>query len=151
MSEGSDQTVTRLVQQALKKRFGEKAVPLADVKDLYKQIFKSPEGETLRSLAQKTGGTLRADLMITGTVWRYKERIGGAAGIERPASVAFILFLIDVNNGKLLWTSTFDKTQRSLSEDFMDFRGLFKEGARWLTAEELARHGVQEAFKKFPI
>ena len=72
-------------------------------------------------------------------------------GVESPASVAFAVGLIDVASGKMLWEATFDKTQRSLSEDIRDAPAFFKEGAKWLTAKELARYGVNQIFKKFPL
>jgi hypothetical protein len=28
---------------------------------------------------------------------------------------------------------------------------LLKKGARWLSADELARYGIDEVFKKFPL
>jgi hypothetical protein len=51
----------------------------------------------------------------------------------------------------MLWQAKFDKTQRSLSEDILDARAFFKKGAKWLTADQLARYGVNEIFKKFPF
>ena len=57
---------------------------------------------------------------------------------------------IDVADGRMLWKAAFDKTQRSLSEDIRDARAFFQKGAKWLTANELARYGVNEIFKKFP-
>jgi hypothetical protein len=38
-----------------------------------------------------------------------------------------------------------------LSEDVIQGLKQMKMGPRWLTADELARYGVREAFKKFPI
>ena len=117
---------------------------------VFERIPKNEAEDTPRDLAQKTGHALGANLIIVGTVWKFKERVGGAMGVESPASVAFAIGLIDVADGRMLWKAAFDKTQRSLSEDIRDARAFFQKGAKWLTANELARYGVNEIFKKFP-
>ncbi|UCD72191.1 MAG: hypothetical protein JSW70_04125 [Syntrophobacterales bacterium] len=86
--------------------------------------------------------------MVAGTVWRYEERIGGAMGAFSPASVAFVVYPIDVPSGKMLWRAKFDETQRSLFENVLDSWAFLKKGAKWLSADELARYGVREVFKK---
>ena len=80
-----------------------------------------------------------------------QARVGGGAAIESPASVAFYVYLIDTAYGKTIWKATFERTQRSLSENMGDIRAFFKTGAKWLTADQLARFGVNEAFKKYPF
>jgi hypothetical protein len=42
-----------------------------------------------------------------------------------------------VNNGRVLWREVFEKSQTSLSENVLDARAFFKEGAKWATANEL--------------
>ena len=145
-----DRVLTGYVQEALQKRYGEKVIPLNDVTTVFERIPKNEAVDTPRDLAQKTGHALGADLIIVGTVWKFKERVGGAMGVESPASVAFAIGLIDVADGRMLWKAAFDKTQRSLSEDIRDARAFFQKEAKWLTANELARYGVNEIFKKFP-
>jgi len=145
-----DRVLTGYVQEALQKRYGERVMPLNDVTTVFERISKNEDEDTPRDLAQKTGHALGADLIIVGMVWKFKERVGGAMGVESPASVAFAIGLIDVADGRMLWKAAFDKTQRSLSEDIRDARAFFQKGAKWLTANELARYGVNEIFKKFP-
>jgi len=145
-----DRVLTGYVQEALQKRHGEKVIPLNDVRTVFDRIPKNEAVDTPRDLAQKTGHALGTDLIIVGTVWKFKERVGGAMAVESPASVAFAVGLIDVTSGRMLWKAAFDKTQRSLSEDIRDARAFFQKGAKWLTANELARYGVNEIFKKFP-
>ena len=150
MSPDSDTILTRLVQDALRKRYGEGLVPLAEAMEAYGAVSKGDTGETLRTLAQKLGQALGTDLIMAGNVWRFKERVGRAAGVETPASVAFGVYLIDVSNGRALWREVFEKSQRSLSENILDARAFFKKGAKWVTANELALYGVREVFKKYP-
>lgn len=147
----SDQVLTGYVQEALKAKHGERVVTLADVREAYEQISKDREKDTPRILAQKVGKALGANLIMAGNIWRYKERMGGSAGVERPASVAFAVYLIDVPGGKMLWKAKFEETQRSLSENILDAKAFFKKGAKWLSANDLARYGVREIFKKYPF
>ena len=147
----ADRILTGHVQEALKKRFGEKVIPLSQIIEVYDRIPRDQYIDTPRTLAQKTGSALEANIIMVGAVWRFRERAGGALGVESPASVAFAVGLVDVVTGKVLWTRDFDQTQRSLSEDIRDVRGFFKRGAKWLTAEQLAGYGVDEIFRKFPF
>ena len=47
-------------------------------------------------------------------------------------------------------TTVFERIPKNEAEDIQDARAFFKKGAKWLTANELARYGVNEIFKKFP-
>ncbi|MBU0989327.1 MAG: hypothetical protein KJ823_03990, partial [Proteobacteria bacterium] len=69
---------------------------------VFERIPKNEAEDTPRDLAQKTGHALGANLIIVGTVWKFKERVGGAIGVESPASVAFAIGLIDVADGRML-------------------------------------------------
>jgi hypothetical protein len=89
--------------------------------------------------------------MIVGTVWRYKERVGGALAVQSPASVAFAIYVIEVATGKTVWKAKFDETQRPLSENILEAKRFLKRGAKWLSANELAQYGVKEIFKGFPL
>ena len=82
VAENSDRVLTGHVQEALQKRHGEKVVPLTDVTMVFERIPKNGTEDTPKSLAQKTGHTLRANLIIVGTVWRFKERVGAPWGLR---------------------------------------------------------------------
>jgi hypothetical protein len=151
LSRDSDRSLTRYVHEALQKRHGEKVTSLEKALEAYGKISKDEAKDTLRTLAVKLGESLEANLMVAGTVWRYEERSGGPVGAFSPASVAFAVFLIDVASGKILWKGNFNETQRSLSENVLDTWAFIKKGAKWLSADELARYGVREVFKKFPL
>ena len=104
--------------------------------------------DTPLSLAQRLGRALGATHIMVGNVWRFRERVGGSMGVETPSSVAFLLYMVDISTGAVVWKGTFNETQRSLSENILDAPAFFKRGAKWLTAEELARDGVNEMFRK---
>lgn len=151
MSPDSDEILTGHVQKALQKHHGERLITLAKAMEAYGGISKDDTRDTLRTLAQKVGKALGANFIMAGTVWRFKERVGSAAGSEIPASVAFGLYLVDVSNGGVLWREVFETSQSPLSDNILDARAFFKKGAKWLTANELALYGVKEILKKYPF
>jgi hypothetical protein len=78
-------------------------------------------------------------------VQRYRERVGDEWGAKSPASVAFILDLVDVRRGDIIWTARFDETQKSLSESIFSLGDISQRGVRWLSADQLAQDGVKKA------
>ncbi len=91
-----------------------------------------------------------ADGVLVGFVYRYKERVGKAYGVESPASVAFDMHLIRVADGRMIWTAHFDETQQSLGDNLFQLGSFISRGGRWVTAEELAKSGLEKIIEKFP-
>jgi len=94
---------------------------------------------------KQIGEMVYADAVITGRVQRYRERIGDEWGAKSPASVAFVLDLVDVRRGDVIWSARFDETQKSLSENIFALGDIGQRGVRWLSAEQLAQDGVKKA------
>jgi len=140
------QILTDINQQELKKIYGDKIVPAAQAQTAYNGLPEK-QNRTPRELAIELGKELKADHVMVGLVWRYKERVGSSMSAQTPASVAFSAFLVNVADGKLVWKGTFDKTQVSLSENLFDAPMFLKQGMKWLTAEELARYGAGKTLK----
>ena len=105
--------------------------------------------ETKQRLARR-GRVNGADVVLVGFVYRFKERVGKGYGVESPASVAFDLHLIRVADGRTIWSAHFDETQKSLGDNLFRLGSFISRGGRWLTAEDLAAHGLEEIFEKFP-
>jgi len=91
-----------------------------------------------------------ADGVLVGFVYRYQERVGKAYGVESPASVAFDMHLIRVADGRTIWTAHFDATQQSLGDNLFQLGSFISRGGRWVTAEELAKSGLEKILEKFP-
>jgi hypothetical protein len=140
------QILTDTCQQELKKIYGDKIVPAAQAQPAYNNLPEK-QNKTPRELAVELGKELRADHVMVGLVWRYKQRVGSSMSVKSPASVAFSAFLVNVADGTLVWKATFDKTQVSLSENLFDAPMFFKQGMKWLTAEELAAYGAGKMLK----
>lgn len=151
LSPDCDKVLTQYVQDALEKKHGDRVLPQPLVARTYSQLAVDEHRDTPLALSQKVGKLLGANFMAVGSVWRYRDRVGGAGAVSTPASVAFALHVVDVEGGKILWSKSFAQTQRSLSENILNARAFFEHGAKWLTADELASFGVKEIFKEFPF
>jgi hypothetical protein len=90
------------------------------------------------------GQAVYADAVLVTRLQRYRERVGDEWGAKSPASVAFVLDLIDVRRGDIIWSARFDETQKSLSENIFALGDISQRGVRWLTAEQLAQEGVKK-------
>jgi hypothetical protein len=84
---------------------------------------------------------------VLGKLLRWREREGSAAGSTRPASVAFEVSLYEAPSARKLWTGRFDETQQAITEAILRARQYPGGGTRWLTAQEFARWGADEAAK----
>jgi hypothetical protein len=102
------------------------------------------------SIAQAVGRSFKADAVLGGYIYRWREREGGDYGVNRPASVAFNMHLIRPSDGAILWRSTYDKTQQSLSENLFDLSTFVEGGGRWMTAEKLAVIGLEKLLAQMP-
>lgn len=151
LSPDCDRVLTQYVQEALEKKFRDRVLPQAIVAKTYAQLTLDDLRDTPLTLTQTVGKMLGADFMAVGTVWRYRERVGGTRAVSSPASVAFALHLVDLQGGNVIWSKSFVQTQRSLSENILDAKAFFDQGAKWLTADELASYGVKEILKEFPF
>ena len=147
---GAEKNLTRYMQAALEDRLGERMIPLGKTLNVYEGLAKDQTADSPRSLAVRLGRELKADHIIVGTVWRYRERTGTARASASPASVAFVVYIINVTDGRRLWKTAHFETQKPLSESIFEARTFFKRGVRWLSVDELARYGVDEIVEQFP-
>lgn len=106
------------------------------------------EGATLVDRAVSLGKEVGADGVIFGRVFRFRERVGGDLGATEPASVSFELNVVQVATGDIVWRGDFDRTQQSLSGNFLEFWMFWEKGPRWFTARDLAGLGVEKLLKQ---
>jgi hypothetical protein len=118
------------------------------------QIVADSEVHEVEQMKPPTSGAARlrqigegvyADAVIVGRIQRFRERVGDSWGAKSPASVAFVLDLIDVRRGDVVWSARFDETQKALSENIFALGDISQRGVRWLSAEELSQDGVKKA------
>lgn len=147
----ADQIMTRLLQEKLLNRLEQRAFPLSLTKQVYYPLqFDYPDATPL-DMACRTGRDLEVDYVLVGNVWRYEKRAGSAYSVSEPASVAFALYLVDPENEKTVWQAEFSETQQSLAANLLKARLFFKRGAKWVTARELARYGMEQLLAEFPV
>ena len=113
----------------------------SEVREAVVNVPASSEEVRLKSV----GEMVYADAVMMGRMQRYRERVGDEWGAKSPASVAFILDLVDVRRGDIVWSARFDETQKPLSESIFSLGDIGERGLRWLTAEQLTQEGVKKA------
>ena len=151
LPEGTDRVMNRIVNTALKRRVGERLIPADRVADAYRTLLTDKTLDTPRKRAVRLGEALDADVVMVGTVWRYREKGASTDMPDSPASVGFALYLVDVNTGARMWRGAFDGTQKRLTEDVLGSLKQIGMGLHWLTAEELANYGVKSVMQKLPL
>jgi len=151
LADGADQIMTRLVNDMLRIRFTDQMVSMEEAAAVYADVIRDQTLDTPRKRAKKFGENLHADLVVVGTIWRFREKGTFQEMPESPASVAFSVYLMEVVSGKRLWRNAFDGTQKTLSEDVLGGLKQIKMGLRWLSVNELARYGVKSVFREFPL
>lgn len=151
LAEGADRIMTRLVNEVMQIRFEDQMVSMDDAAAVYADVIRDQTLGTPRKLAIKFGENLQADLVVVGTIWRFREKGSVKENPDSPSSIAFSVYLVEVASGKRLWRNTFDGTQKTLSEDVLGGLKQIKMGVSWLSVNELARYGVKSVFKTFPL
>lgn len=91
------------------------------------------------------GHKVVADGVIYGTVQRYRERVGYDYAAQTPAAVAFTLYFVDENSKQVVWTATFAKEQKALSDNILDLPNFLTQGGRWVRAHDIAVEGATAA------
>jgi hypothetical protein len=147
---GAQNTLTRLLYQKMEAKGIFKILPLEKVEEGVSHRERRVFEEKPKSSSIELGKELGVDFVSIGFVFRFEERIGSSVGVERPASVGFDIHLIRLKDGVEVWRGRMDETQRPLSENLFKIGSFFRRKAQWLTAEELAGVGMEEALRRLP-
>jgi len=153
VEEGSARLLTQIFTERLRETGKFQLIPQEQVEAAVEALKKAADDGSeaiTTNFAQRIGTTLGADAVITGEVQAFTERKGGPRAVERPATVGFVAQMMNVKDGRLLWSSDYYETQKNLSEDLNTLPLFLKRRGRWLTAQELAEYGVNEMIKTLP-
>lgn len=124
---------------------------LREIKNLTDpSLFEGSSNDDIQ-IIQSIGKAVSADVALTGFLYRMHEREGTEYSVESPASVAFDLYLISVEDGSFLWKGSFDKTQKSLSENLLELKTFLKFKGKWVDADTLAEIGLTELLDNMPL
>lgn len=102
---------------------------------------------TPESLGASVVKQLQTDVALIGQVLVYQERVGSRLGANPPASVGFEVKAVTAD-GLVLWAGHYFERQQPMTQDFL---GFIQHGGGFVTADELARYGVDEIMKTFPF
>ncbi|MDJ0865218.1 MAG: hypothetical protein QNK03_03850 [Myxococcota bacterium] len=145
--EDAPQLVALYVADALRGR-GLEVVPPSDVSTALRSDGGPVDPREAAAVVQHRFG---AQALVLGTITRFREREGRAAGAMTPASVGFQVRVYGVPDGLMLWSGAFDETQQSLGSNVFNARRYPGGGMRWLSAEEMARWGAGEIAEALPV
>ena len=141
LEKGAPDNLARLLYSTMASMSNWQIVSESEVREIGQSVRAPSEAARLKQIGER----VYADAVITGTVQRFRERVGDEWGVKSPASVAFVLDLVDVRRGDVVWSARFDETQKSLSENILAIGEIGHRGVRWLTAEQLAHEGIKKA------
>lgn len=133
--------LSRLVYSAMTSFSNWQIISEAEVREVGETVPDSNDAARLKTI----GELVYADAVVVGRIQRFRERVGAEWGIKSPASVAFVLDLVDVKRGDIVWSARFDETQKSPAENIFVLGDIGQRGVKWLTAEQLAESGVRRA------
>jgi len=102
--------------------------------------------QQVRDIGQATG----CGAVLETSLSKYRERVGSTMSAETPAAAAFSMELIGVESGIVLWTTSFDESQKALFDDIFSFDKAQKRGFKWLSVQELSRDGLKSRLEDFP-
>ncbi len=125
----------------------EKLVSGSKLRFVTDEEFKNRSGWSSMGLMDKfkqVGEKYGCNGVLDFTLHRYRQRQGTSFGAKEPASVMFSWQLLDLESGRRLCFGRYDETQKSLSENLLDFGKAGKRGFSWVTAERLLLDGLQE-------
>jgi len=147
---GADRFMTRQLMARMKAMSAYTLLDPGIASGVRARIISEDIGISLKRLLVEMGKESGADAVLSGVVYRFRQRVGTSLSVQTPASVGFGVHLIRCADGALLWTDHFDETQQNLSENLLKLRSFVERGGRWLTVEELAARGLAEVMSAFP-
>jgi hypothetical protein len=103
-----------------------------------------------RRVLIETGQRLAADFILAGYLYRFRQRVGNQLGVEKPASVAFDIVMINVPDGRIAWSGHLDEQQEPLTDDLFKLGKFIKRKGKWITADEMAVSGMEEMLQSCP-
>ncbi|NIP38275.1 MAG: hypothetical protein GWO07_03630 [Candidatus Dadabacteria bacterium] len=112
---------------------------VTDINKSYEILRKYESYDNNLAVFSKQSG---ADLILTGFISNYSERVGGELGVESPAAVSFLARLYDAKTGELLWQYFYTEQQSPLFENLAEVGKFFKRKGKWVSAWELTEEGI---------
>jgi TolB-like protein len=152
VEKGAETFVTDAIVSILGERKTITIIPNDRVNSIRKKIMLRDESKPSDlSILIEIGRELGADAVLTGSVYKFRQRVGSNFAADSPASVGLDIDLIHTETGHLIWHSRFDETQEYLTNNFLKIVSFFKRGGKWITAEKLTTSGLKDLLEGSPI
>ncbi len=90
------------------------------------------------------------DAVVTGVITKYNDKDGSTMAVNKPASIAFIAYLISLKDKKIIWRGHFAETQVALLDNLLLADRFSQAGGEWLSSDALTQLVIQRAIKTFP-
>ena len=97
------------------------------------------------------GQCLDVDVLLVPQIIYWQERDGGDMGAQRPASVTLDMYLVNINQERLISRYHFDETQESLTSNLLDIDKFVERSGKWLSARDLAAEGMRRGVKELGL
>ncbi|MGH7899938.1 MAG: hypothetical protein ACREQQ_18420 [Candidatus Binatia bacterium] len=136
--------VTQMLLDAASRQAGWKLVSSDAVATALRTLASDTPEAKAGALAARVG----ADATLTATVATYEERFGSDYGASEPASVSIQLLAVPAGRKQATWKANYTFRQEPLAYNLFNLWGFIRGGPKWLTADELAKIGVDEAVKR---
>jgi hypothetical protein len=147
-SDGASNEISHILHEELEDRYGPAVKDYGAGTAVFQRLKRNQPVSTLRALASDFARVMGVEYVMVGILDNYIDRKGGAGGIERPASVGFSLYLLHAPTSLVVFEGSFNETQQSLSENVLNAGTFLRRGARWLTAAQLAREGINDILEE---
>jgi hypothetical protein len=144
---GPDSESTAMISRLVGETLRSADIDVVQAPEVEIALKEVPGEEDLPEILRLVAENFAVTALITGTVSRYRDRVGGGMGSQEPASVAFQMSVREVPNGRRVWSGSFDHTQHGLSYRPMVASQLPGGGTRWVSGPELARFGVEQTVR----
>ncbi|MFO8032804.1 MAG: hypothetical protein R6U22_09695 [Desulfohalobiaceae bacterium] len=147
------QELDQLLAAKLEKAGREDYLGPAQVLKCKKQVSLAEKRNRLSALEfwSQVGQCLQADYLLVPHVLQWRERTGGEWGVQEPARVHIDLYLLDVQEQRLMQRFKFDEEQKALSQDLLQIKRFFGRGGKWVSAKQLAGEGMEQALQEWGL
>lgn len=134
--------VSQMLSNAAARHAQWSVVAASSVREALRAI---PAAEDPEAKAGALAAAVHADAGLTAKIAHYRDRVGSDYGVSEPASVSLQILATPAGRKQATWRADYSFTQEPLAYNLWNFWGVLRGGPRWLTADELARIGIDEA------
>ena len=127
-------------------------VPQAEI-NAAKDKLKNQGAENLNqhgSWQMAIGREVKADAVLLGFIYCYRERSGTAYASSAPAALAFCLHLVDPSSGKVLWSLRYADEQVPLSNNLLDLSAYIKRKGKFISVAQMAEEAAAQIVLQLP-